>query len=248
MPRTFILENWLASRMAARVVAVSQAVGEALVDRGTPRRKLAVIPNGLVLDRVGAPSPMEVDGWRKRIGWSHSHRTIGIVSRLKDQAVVLRALDLVPTPVRLVLAGVDRGTLGTLISRVPPRHQVMCIPFTSNVRGLYELLDLVLLPSRIEGLSQALLEAMALGKPVIASRAAGNIDLIADRRDGRLVEPLHPGAWARAIEELLQDEAAAGELGRAASQTARVTFDLRRTVERTGSLYRSILGSPVHSP
>jgi glycosyltransferase involved in cell wall biosynthesis len=249
MPRTFILENWLASRAAVRVVAVSRAVGEALVRRGTQRGKLAVIPNGLVLDRVAAPSATEVDAWQKRIGWSRSHRTLGIVSRLKDQAVVLRALDLVPTPVRLVLAGVDQGTFGPLISRAPPRHEIICIPFTSNVRGLYELLELVLLPSRIEGLSQALLEAMALGKPVIASRAAGNLDLIADHRDGRLVEPLDPGAWARAIEELLHDNAAAGELGRVASQTARETFDLRRTVERTGSLYRAILGgSPLHLP
>jgi glycosyltransferase involved in cell wall biosynthesis len=243
MPRTFWVENWLVSRVAVRVVAVSLSVGEALVRRGTPRRKLAVIPNGLVTDRITRPVSAEaVDSWRRRIGWDPSHRTIGIISRPKDQAVVLRALESVRVPVRLVLAGVDpAGPLGALAARVPEPHAAVCVPFTPDVRGLYELLDLVLLPSRLEGLSQALLEAMALGKPVIASAAAGNIDLITDRRDGRLVEPLQPLAWANAIEELLGDGGAAAELGSAARRTARDTYDIRRTVELTASLYDSIL-------
>jgi glycosyltransferase involved in cell wall biosynthesis len=245
MPRTFWIKNWLVSRVAARVVAVSASVGEALVRRGTPRRKLAVIPNGLVTDRIARPvSPEALESWRSRIGWDPSRRTIGIVSRPKDQAVVLRALESVRVPVRLVLAGVDpAGPLGTLAARVPQPHAAVCVPFTPDVCDLYELLDLVLLPSRIEGLSQALLEAMALGKPVIASAAAGNIDLITDRRDGRLVEPLNPVAWANAIEELLADRAAADELGSAARRTARERYDLRRTVELTASLYDSILSS-----
>jgi hypothetical protein len=53
MPRTFLLENWLASRVARKVVAVSRSVGEALIKGGTPRTKLVVISNGLVPDRVG---------------------------------------------------------------------------------------------------------------------------------------------------------------------------------------------------
>jgi glycosyltransferase involved in cell wall biosynthesis len=118
----------------------------------------------------------------------------------------------------------------------------VCIPFVADVRGLYELLELVLLPSRIEGLSQALLEAMALAKPVIASRAAGNVDLITDHRDGRLVDPLDPSAWAGAIEELLCDTGGATQLGVAARRTARDTYSLHHTIDRTASLYHSILG------
>jgi glycosyltransferase involved in cell wall biosynthesis len=245
MPRTFPLENWLVSRMAARVVAVSRAVGEALVGRGTPRRKLAIIPNGLVTERVDCPvSPGTVDEWRRRIGWEPSRRTVGILSRPKDQEVVLRALEWVNAPVRLVLAGVDPASrLGREATQVPPRHSVVCVPFTPDVRGLYELLELVLLPSRIEGLSQALLEAMALAKPVIASAAAGNQDLITDGADGRLVEPRDSAAWARAIDQLLGDPDEAIRLGTAASRTARGTFSLDRTVERTASLYQSMLGA-----
>jgi glycosyltransferase involved in cell wall biosynthesis len=166
------------------------------------------------------------------------------VSRPKDHAVILRALDQVKTPVRLVLAGVDpAGPLGAMATRVASPHVVVCLPFVPDVRGLYELLELVLLPSRIEGLSQALLEAMALGKPVIASAAAGNVELITDRLNGRLVEPVDPAAWARAIEELLGDTITATRLGSQARRTARDTYSLRNTVERTAALYRSILGA-----
>ena len=111
------------------------------------------------------------------------------------------------TPVRLVLAGVDPASLvGHAAGRVPSRHTVVCLPFVSDVRPLYDLLELVLLPSRIEGLSQALLEAMALGKPVIASAAAGNLDLVATEVSGLLVPPLAPREWAAAIDRVLQDQ------------------------------------------
>lgn len=246
MPLTFPLENWVVSRVARRVVAVSQAVGEALVRRGTPRRKLVVIPNGVVTDRLDAPVSSEsIQDWRDRIGWEPSRRTIGIVARPKDQEVVMRALAAVRVPVRLVVAGVDPASpLGRLATQVPERHKVVCLPFTSAVRPLYELLDLALLPSRSEGLSQGLLEAMALGKPVIASAATGNLELITDGVDGRLVEPRVPAAWAHAIEELLADPAGAARLGAAARHTARDTYSLERTVERTVALYRSILEVP----
>jgi L-malate glycosyltransferase len=243
MPRTFFLENWLVSQAAARVVAVSQAVGDALVRRGTPRRKLTVIPNGLVTDRVDRPvSPAAVAAWRERIGWELSRRTIGIVSRPKDQAIVLRALEQVRVPVRLVLAGVDPDSeLGRAAAAVPTRHTAVCLPFTPEVRPLYELLDLVLLPSRSEGLSQSLLEAMALGKPVIASAATGNLDLVTHNVDGYLVPPNDPAGWAAAIEHLIGEPAQAVRLGSSARVTARERFSLSHTIDRTIALYHQIL-------
>ena len=243
MPRTFILENWLASRAAARVVAVSRSVAEALVRRGTPRQKLSVIPNGVVLSRIDVTvGQSAIDEWKRRIGWEPVRRTIGIVARPKDQEVVLQALQSVRTPVLLVLAGVEpRSRLGQSASAVTAPHAVVCIPFTPEVRPLYELLELVLLPSRSEGLSQALLEAMALGKPVIASASTGNLDLVTDGVDGRLVPPMEPTAWAAAIDELLTDAALARQLGTSARRTARESFGLERTVLSTTQLYESLL-------
>ncbi|HEU5041967.1 MAG TPA: glycosyltransferase family 4 protein, partial [Gemmatimonadales bacterium] len=244
MPRTFVLENWLASRAADRVVAVSEAVAKALRRRGTPAAKLLVIPNGLVAARVDGPvSLRDVAVWRERIGWEPDRRVVGIVARPKDQDVVLRALPLVRTPVRLVLAGVAPDSpLGALAREVAPPHAVVCLPFGPEVRPLYELLDLVLLPSRMEGLSQALLEAMALGKPVIASAAGGNPELVRDGVDGLLVPPREPAAWARALERVLGDSALATRLGESARHRARETFALERTVQRTLDLYHGLVG------
>ena len=246
MPLTFYAENWLVSRAATRVVAVSRAVGEALVRRGTPRRKLSVIHNGLVTERVDAPvSAAAIEEWKARIAWEPSRRVVGIVARPKDQDVVIRALDAVQVPVRLVLAGIDSGAIGRLAAGVPERHAVVCLPFTPEVRPLYELLELVLLPSRMEGLSQSLLEAMALAKPVIASAATGNLEVVHDGHNGRLVAPRDSGAWARALEELLGDSVVARRLGEAARVTAREEFSIQRTIEQTSALYRAILGRSI---
>jgi glycosyltransferase involved in cell wall biosynthesis len=243
MPLSFPLGNWAVSRLAARMIAVSRPVGEALVRRGTPRDRLVVVPNGLVLDRVDrAVSAAEVAAWRERIGWTPAQRTVGIVARPKDQHVVLEALAQVRTPVRLVLAGIpDAHPLAVMARAVPAPHAVVTLPFASDIRPLYELLELVLLPSRIEGLSQALLEAMALGLPVLASDAAGNPDLIREGVNGRLVAALDPAAWARALDEMLGDPAGAARLAEAGRRTAREEFSLERTVERTLAVYRAVL-------
>jgi glycosyltransferase involved in cell wall biosynthesis len=245
MPLTFWLENWIASRVATRVIAVSQAVADALARKGTSRSKLVVIHNGLVTDRVDRlVTPGELEQWRKRIGWEPGRCTAGIVARRKDQAVVLRGLAGVETPVHLVLAGVEEsGELAAAALEVPHRHRVTFVPFDSDVRPLYDLLDLVLLPSRMEGLSQALLEAMALGKPVAASGATGNLEVVTDGVDGLLVPPLNPAAWAGAITRLATDRAEARRLGDAARKTARERFSLARTVDRTAQLYQELIAA-----
>ncbi len=250
MPRTFYLENWIASRSADRVIAVSYAVARALRRRGTPARKLAVIHNGLIAARVDRQvSDRALFDWRDRIGCTPAQRTVGIVARPKDQGVVFEALRLVRTPVRLVLAGVEPSSeMAKSAHAVRAPHAVVCLPFTTDVTPLYRLLDAALLPSRMEGFSQSLLEAMALGKPVIASAAGGNPELVTDGVDGLLVPPLDPAAWAAALERVLGDAALATRLGEAARHTARERFSLERTVARTLELYRSLVPSAVLAP
>jgi len=241
-PRTTLLENRLASRVATRVVALSEPVARALERRGTPPGKLTIIRGGVLLDRIDRPvRPEEVAEWRARIGWEPSRRILAIVARPKDQAVALAALPMVRTPVRLVLTGLNGRALTRPLAAIPARHAVVRLPFLPEVRPLYDLVELVLHPSRWDALPQAVLEAMALGKPVIASRATGNAVIIRDGQDGLLVDPLNSVAWAEAIDRVLGDPALAHRLGVAGRRRAREDFPFDQTVARTLALYRASL-------
>jgi glycosyltransferase involved in cell wall biosynthesis len=106
---------------------------------------------------------------------------------------------------------------------------------------LYRYATLVTLPSRIEGLSQALLEAMALGAPVLASRAGGNPELIRPDHTGWLAPPTDPMAWAATIERALADQAARQRVAANARREIRAEFTLPRTAERTEAVYLQAL-------
>lgn len=242
-PRTTRLENWLAGRVARRVVALSEPVAARLAATGIPADKLRVIHSGVLLDRIDRPVvPDDVETWRQRVGWSAARPTLAVVARPKDQSVVLEALALVQTPVLLVLTGLHGEALSGPLPPIPERHLVVRLPFLTDVRPFYELVDVALHPSRWDALPQAVLEAMALGKPVIASHATGNAVIIRDGLDGVLVEPMAPAAWAAAIDALLADPARRTGLGAAARQRSREGFPLDRTLDATIALYHEVLG------
>lgn len=242
-PRTTPLENWFAGRVARRVIAISEPVRAALEAGGIPARKLVVVHNGVLTGRIDRTvRHEEVETWRRRIEWEPDRRTIGIVARLKDQQVVLQALHLVDQPVRLVLSGLEPAALAEPLPPIPGRHAVTRLPFDADIRPLYELLEVALHPSRWDALPQAVLEAMALGKPVIASRATGNAVIIRHGIDGLLADPVTPADWAAQLNRVLADPAFAAQLGLAARRRAREDFSLEQTVAGTIGVYREVLG------
>ena len=245
MPRTSPLELFLIGHTADRTIAVSQAVSRALTARLHPGARLRVVPNGIDLSRVDAPpTAAALDLARRTIGDTTGRPVIAIVARRKDQDVAIRALAAVERPVALVCAGVDQDP-GLLAAQatVPERHLVRLVPFVPDALAFYHVARIAALPSRIEGLSQALLEAMALGLPVVASRAGGNPDLVTEEA-GILVPPRDPGSWAAAFSRLLGDEALATRLGMAGRERVRSEFILEHTAARTEAVYREAL-TPV---
>ena len=243
MPRSLPVSVLLNGFAADCTIAVSRAVARALVRRGAPAWRVRVVPNGVDLSRIDrVVAPAELDTARAIAGWRPWRPTIGVVARRKDHDVLLRALALLPQPLTLVLLGVapDRE-LSTLAAAVP-QHEVRCIPFRPDVLPFYRLFDAVVLPSRTEGLSQALLEAMALSLPVVASRAGGNVDLVSHDLDGLLVPPREPAAFAAALARLLGDAALRRRLGERGRRTARECFPLQSTVRLTEAAYRAAMG------
>jgi glycosyltransferase involved in cell wall biosynthesis len=117
------------------------------------------------------------------------------------------------------------------------------VPFTERPLAFYRFATLAALPSRIEGLSQALLEAMSLGVPVVASAAGGNPELVYPGETGLLVPPLDPAAWTRALERMLGDDEFRTRAARAGQALVRNEFTMARTADRTEVVYREALAT-----
>ncbi len=242
MPRSLPVSVFLNGFAADCTIAVSRAVARALVRRGAPAWRLKVVHNGVDLARVDREvSAAELDTARLLAGWRPWRPTVGVVARRKDQDVLLRALALVPQPLTLALVGFGPDPELGALAAAAPQHEVRCVPFRPDVLPFYRLFDVFVLPSRAEGLSQALLEAMALALPVIASRAGGNVDVVRDGEDGLLVPPRDPGAFAAALARLLGDVALRRHLGERARRAARERFPLEATVRQTEDAYRAAL-------
>src|SRR5213593_513649 len=208
MPLTSPIELLPVGLTADRTIAVSEAVARALRRRWHPGARLSVVPNGIALERVDAAVPAAaLQEARTTLGDTAGRPVVVVVARLKDQHVLLGALAQLQRPIVLAFVGIEaNGRLAGLARTVPPRHRVVFVPPTERSLAFYHIARVAALPSRIEGLSQALLEAMALGLPVMASDAGGNPELISSGETGLLVASLDPAAWAAALDRVLGDE------------------------------------------
>ncbi len=244
MPLTLPPELIAVGLTADRTIAVSTAVARALRRRLHPGGRLRVVPNGIDLARVEAsPSPEELTQAQSVLGDS-GRPVVAVVARRKDQQILLRALPALERPVTVAFVGIQPDAeLTQAQAAVPARHRIVFVPFTERPLAFYRFATIAALPSRIEGLSQALLEAMSLGVPVIASAAGGNAELVSPGETGLLVAPLDPAAWTRALDRMLGDDAFRARVARAGQTLARSEFTMSRTAERTEVVYREAIAS-----
>jgi glycosyltransferase involved in cell wall biosynthesis len=244
MPLTLPPELIAVGLTTDRTIAVSAAVARALRRRLHPGGRLRIVPNGIDLARIAAaPSPQELARAQSVLGDS-GRPVVAVVARRKDQQILLRALPALARPVTVALVGIQPDDeLARAQAAVPERHRIVFVPFTERPLAFYRFATIAALPSRIEGLSQALLEAMSLGVPVIASDAGGNAELVHPGETGLLVPPLDPGAWTRALDRMLGDDALRARLARAGQTLVRGEFTMARTADRTEVVYREAIAS-----
>lgn len=223
-------------------VAVSASVRRALIRRGAPPWRVRVVPNGIDPARLDRPvDAAALAEARGAAAWSPERPTIGVVARRKEQDVLLRALPLVPRPATVVLLGIGPDAELQALAAAAPAHRVAFVPFRRDVLPFLALFDVVALPTAGEGLPRALLEAMALGIPVVASRVGGTVDLVTDGVDGLLVPPRSPAGFARALAALLADAGRRSAYGAAGRRTVRERFTLEHTRRLTDAVYRAAL-------
>jgi glycosyltransferase involved in cell wall biosynthesis len=140
--------------------------------------------------------------------------------------------------------GALRAQIEAQVARLGVRRQVVFTGYRDDVPGLLKTIDVVALPSRWEGLSLVLLEAMACRKPIVATRVTGNVDVVVDGVTGFLVPSGAPDALAEKIILLLQNARLRDELGQQGRKRVESEFSLDRMVAQLRSVYQDLLDRP----
>jgi glycosyltransferase involved in cell wall biosynthesis len=251
------VEPWYSStfkRAAARltdiIVAVSTPLASVLIEsHGLPRSKVCVVPNGVDVDRF---HPGADDGSLQQIGIAGGP-VVGHVARLapvKNQALLIRAFADVRSQVpgaQLVIVG-DGPEREALRGQIEQLGLVGAVHLAGEQRDIPSLLrafDVFALPSKAEGTSMSVLEAMASGVPVVASAVGGTPALLDDGRCGLLVPPNDVPALATALVRVLTDKEGRQQLAAAARARAVTVYAEDRVVDRYVALYEAAAGLPT---
>ncbi len=222
----------LVSRLTDRIVCVSEDATQLSARQGIAPSKLCTIWNGIDLERFAAGEP-------------NPHGPAAIVARLspeKDIATLLRAWSLVVREIpsaRLVIAGDGpcRHDLESLARELSLTDQVEFKGEVHDVAGLLGDARLFVLSSISEGVSLTLLEAMARGLPVVATRVGGNTEVVVDGETGVLVPPSEPESLAQALLHLFGDADESRRMGLAGRRRVEEHFDVRKMVAAYERLY-----------
>jgi glycosyltransferase involved in cell wall biosynthesis len=243
---------------ADRVVVNAGAIRERLLGQGYSERKIAVVHNGIDPGRFAGP---RTGGLAQELGLAPDAPLVAFVGRLvracgieiKGVGFFLEAAArLAPGHPRarfLVIGdGPCRPELERRAGELGLAGRVIFTGVRQDVNELLREIDVNVLPSLTEGLSNSLLEAMAAGLPVVATRVGGNPELVVDGEHGLLVPPEDAGALAAAIGRLLDDEALRARLGREARRRVESEFSVERMTATVSGLYDECLAGVVPDP
>ncbi|MFH9987296.1 glycosyltransferase family 4 protein [Streptomyces luteogriseus] len=242
-------ERW-GARWAARVVCVSEAERRRGVEAGV-RGRWSVVPNGIDVERF---RPADAGAVRARLLPDGDPRAplvvcVGRLCRQKGQDVLLTAWESVLRRVpgaRLVLVG-DGPDHGRLRALAP--GSVLFAGDVADVVPWYQAADLVVLPSRWEGMALAPLEAMACGRPVVVTDVGGARESLPPGLLPHCLVPAPaPAALAAALTGLLLDPPLRAALGDQGRRHVLSTHDVRRTAQAVADVYRELLDAHAVSP
>lgn len=231
-----------------RYVAISRAVKAVMVEDGIPAERISIVASGIDparLDRARA----DRNEMRRALDLEQHWPVAGCVAHLawhKGQEFLVRAaprlLARVPEARILIIGeGERRALLEEEIARLGLGDRVILTGFRQDVLQVMQALDVMVMPSVLEGLNTTLLDAQCLGLPVVASRVGGIPEAAKEGAGSVLVPPKNPAALAEALADLLLDPARGKELGRLGRERVRREFSVERMVEGNLAVYADLI-------
>ncbi len=247
LDRSIYLQQRLVAAGVGRYLPVSRDLARRLRDRlNIPARKLQVVHNGIPLGALDQP-PAANPALRACLAGESGRPIVLTVARLDAQkglGYLLEAAALAPEAQFVVAGeGPERSALEAQAAALGIAGRVTLLGYRSDIADLIAACDVFVLPSLFEGLPLSVLEAMAAGRPVIATAIGGTDEAITPGETGLLVPPADPAALAGAIRALLADRPLAARLARAGRARVEAEFSAARMVREVVQVYRELLGS-----
>ena len=248
-----LLLDRITSHWADKIVAVSDAVRRyAIENEHIPPVKIMTIYNGIETLGFRIP-PREVSELKRKLGFSPHELVIGSIGELTRQKGYRYLLESAPAilkehpEVRFLIAG--DGDLKTELKAQAERagvsQKVSFLGYREDIPAVLNIFDIFVLPSLWEGLPVVLIEAMAAGKPIVASDVDGNVEVIGEKEAGIAVPPRNPGALSEAILALIRTPSRRERMGRKGRERAEKIFDVRIMVRKYEELYDLIFAPPI---
>lgn len=236
-------------RRYERVICVSEDLRETCLRLGVPEERCAYIPNAVDTEEFRPPTAAERSALRR--GVPPGRLVVGAVGRLSREKgfdLLLRALGKVrdagvEAELWIVGEGERRAELERLAGALEIADRVRFLGYRSDMPSLFRALDAFALSSLREGLPNVLLEALATGLPVAATRVAGVPRVVEDGEEGLLVDPGSAESLAQGLGRLLGDAALRRRLGCAARRKVETSYSFAHRMERIREIYDSTLAT-----
>jgi glycosyltransferase involved in cell wall biosynthesis len=236
-------------RRADAMLCISHGVRDWLVGRGLPADKARVIHYGIEPEKF-----LETRANIRKEWGLNGHLVIGSLGRLeprKGHDLLIMAMSVLAKRVpnaRLLIAGHDPSGYGAtllgLIDRLGLREKVRLVGFQADVPAFLDALDVFALASSSEGFGQVFVEAMAAGKPVVASRISPITEIVVDGETGLLVDQRTPTAYADDLFRLLSRPEERQRMGHLGQKRVSEYFTADRMSGATLSLYQDLIRLP----
>jgi glycosyltransferase involved in cell wall biosynthesis len=232
-------------RNCDRVIVLNPLAWNELLKLGFRSEQIELIPNGVEVEGLRAKTSYNGSDTTRLVYVGRLHQAKGIDTLLEALKILQSQQSMAAYQLTILGKGPLEQQLRAKTDTLGLTRQINFVGEVTNVLDHLFASDIFILPSRAEGISNALLEAMALGLPCLATDVAGNRVLIKNEQNGLLVKMDDALALGGAINRLANDCLLRRKLGQAARQTVEDQYDIIAVAARYISLYRKLLESPT---